>query len=71
MSIKVRLAILGKRQTDVLKELRKRGFETLAYNYFNECLNGMRPTPGSKKVLEACEEVLAEWEREAPEAAGE
>ncbi len=69
MSIKVRLAILGKRQTDILKELRKRGFETLSYNQFNEYVNGMRPTPGGKRVLAACEEVLAEWE--APKAAGE
>lgn len=70
MGIKVRLAVLGKTQVDLLKAVRKKGFETLSYGMFSSYVNEMRIQPKGERVLAACEEVLAQWES-APKAAGE
>lgn len=69
MGIKVRLALMEKTQVDLLKAVRKKGFETLSYGLFSAYVNELRITPQAKRVLAACEEVLREWEK--PKAAGE
>lgn len=64
MSIKVRLLELNKRQTDLLEELRKRGYKTLQPPELSLFINKKLTTPKAREVLSLCEEILSEWESE-------
>lgn len=62
MSIKIKLLELGKRQTDLLTELRKRGWKSLQPSELSIIVNGKLTTPKAQSVLAMCDRILTEWE---------
>ena len=62
---KVRLAILGKKQVDVLSEVRKRGYANLEASQLNAYINERNTTPQAKAVMKIVDDVLDEWESKA------
>ncbi len=62
MNIKIKLLELNKRQVDLLDEIHKRGYPTLAPSVLSRYINRREITPQSKAVLAICEDVLSEWE---------
>lgn len=63
MDIKIRLLKLGKRQLDLLQELRKRG-QQIQSSELSAFINGYIRTPKAGKILELCNEILTIWEKE-------
>lgn len=61
MHIKIRLLELNRKQVDLLKEVRKRGYPKLDPSVLSKYINGRDVTPQSKAVLSLCETILAEW----------
>lgn len=59
----VRLARLGRKQVDVISELRNRGFRVTPaeFSFFK---NGRVTTPKSETVLKAADEIVSQWEAE-------
>ena len=64
MSIKIKLLELNKRQTDLLTELKRRGFKKLQPSELSIIISGKLTTPKAESVLEMCYCILAEWESE-------
>ena len=62
MEIKLRLLKLGKKQVDLIAELRRRGFPTLADTQLSTYINHMPPSPQCRAVMDECEKILKEWE---------
>ena len=62
--IKVKLAILGKRQVDLLKELRNRGYRTLTPQALSSFISGYRVSPQSEAVLGVVRKILRDWEEQ-------
>ena len=62
--IKIRLAQLGKKQVDLLEELQKRGFKTLADSTLCKIVNGRMESPQSDAVKKVITTILDEWEKE-------
>lgn len=63
--IKVRLAKLGKKQVDLVEELRENGFPHMQASTLSLCINGRLTTPQAQEALEACDKILTRWEKEA------
>lgn len=61
---KVRLAILGKKQIDLLFEIRKRGYKNLEPPTLSTYINGNSTSPQAQAVLELIDTILTEWESE-------
>ena len=70
MTIKVRTYNLNYKLTDLLDEVRKRGYPTLDQSLLSRYINGRVIAPQAQTVLALCEEILQEWETEAKAAAG-
>lgn len=64
LEIKIRLMKLGKKQKDLLFELRKRNINTNPPHLSN-VLNGVREGKQSQLILKMCDEIVSEWEKEA------
>lgn len=64
MNIKAKLFELGKKQVDLLEELRKRGYAKLQPPELSTFINKRTTTPKANEVLELCCEILSEWEKE-------
>ena len=64
MSIKIKLLELGKRQTDLLDELRKRGWKRVQQSELSVIINGKLTTPKADAVLSSCHDILKDWESE-------
>lgn len=62
-NIPVRLAKLHKHQTDIIKELRKRGIR-VSQSEFSLWVNGVEDPPRSEGVMKAADEIVTEWEAE-------
>ena len=62
--IKIRLAQLGKKQVDLLEELHKRGFKTVADTTLSKIINGRMESPQADAVKKVIAVILEEWERE-------
>ena len=62
MLIKIKLLELGKRQTDLLDELRKRGWKRLQQTELSTIVNGRLTTKKAQSVLAMCYEILEDWE---------
>ena len=60
--IKARLADVGKKQVDLLRELRAKGITTDSPELSN-MISGVKETPKAQKVLEECHKTLCKWER--------
>lgn len=61
---KVRLAQLGKKQVDLLEELRARGFKTLADSTLCKIINGRMESPQADAVKGAIDMILSDWEHD-------
>lgn len=61
--IKVRLAQLDKKQTDLLDEVRKEGYPRLTQTAFCAYINGRIGGPQAEVVLEIARGILDIWER--------
>ena len=61
---KSRLAALGKRQVDLLAEVRKRGYKNLQPPQISNYLSGMYTGPQAQAVLKIIGDILDEWEKE-------
>ena len=64
IGIKIRLLQLGKRQIDVLDEVRKRGYPKLGTAAFNRYINGHDVTPQAEAVMKIADQIITEWEAE-------
>ena len=61
--LKVRIMLCGKRDVDVVNELRKRGL-CMSSPKFSEALNGYRTGPKPRMILAETEKIVSEWEKE-------
>ena len=64
MEIKIELLKLGKRQKDLIAELRGRGFK-VSPSDFSCMVNGYLQTPKAEKVLAESEVIINEWKESA------
>ena len=65
MDIKIELLKLGKRQVDLLEEIRKRGFVRLYPCQLSDYIGGRNVSPQAKTVLLLCEQIIDEWKKAA------
>ena len=63
-SVKIRLAKINKKQVDLLKEIRKRGFKNLQPPALSTYINGNSTAPQSEAVMKLVYEILSKWEKE-------
>lgn len=64
MNTKIRLIQLGKKQTDLLEELHKRGYRTVNAGCLSRAINNKSIEPLAQRVREMVEDILTEWEAE-------
>ena len=64
MEIKYNLLLLGKRQIDLVREIRKRGYPKMTASLFSKYLNGYEPTPQCEAVLKLAEQIIDEWKEQ-------
>lgn len=62
MSIKIKLLELGKKQIDLLFELRERGCRKLQPSELSLILSGKLTTPKAEHVLAMCNDIIDYWE---------
>ena len=63
-SVKLRLLNLGKKQVDLLKVIRKKGYTNLQPPQLSSYINGANTTPQAKAVMQIVYETLEQWEAE-------
>ena len=61
--IKLRLMELGRKQVELIPELRKRGIERITPSDLSVALKGDSQSPKSQKILSAANEIVTEWEQ--------
>ena len=61
--IKARLAAIGRKQVELIPELRKRGIEKITPADLSNALSGMSQTPKSSAIVSAANEIVTEWEK--------
>lgn len=66
MELKIELVKLGKRQTDLISELRERGYKINPPD-ISAYLSGYIVTPKSQEVLNECERIIEKWKTEESE----
>jgi hypothetical protein len=66
LSIKVRLAMLGKKQVDLFEELNKIGgeYRVSAPSNLNNIINERRTGGKAQMILMKCNQILNKWEME-------
>lgn len=65
--IKITLLELGKKQVDLLDELRKRGYKRLHPSQLSEYINGRQNSPQAYVVKDLIYKILDEWKAERKE----
>lgn len=60
MELKIELVKLGKRQIDLISELRERGYKINPPD-ISAYLSGYIVTPKSQEVLKECENIIEGW----------
>lgn len=63
-SVKLRLLNLGKKQVDLLKVIRKKGYTNLQPPQLSSYINGANTTPQAQAVMKIVYETLEQWEAE-------
>lgn len=58
------LAQAGRKQVELLTELKERGFTNLSDSLLSKYANGRDTGPQAKKVLEASFEIIEGWKKE-------
>ena len=61
-NIKARLAMLGKRSTDVIAELRNYGIVATP-SQFSNAINGRSYGPKDEQIAKVADEIVSKWER--------
>lgn len=64
---KIRMIKLGKRNVDLLEEVRKRGYPKLYQQQLSAYICRREFGPQAKAVLALIEDIITEWERQAKE----
>jgi len=64
-NIKGRVATLGKKNGDVIDELKKRGFATMSDSMYSNIVKGRYNYGMAPEVLEETKKILDEWEGQA------
>ena len=64
LEIKIRLMRIGKKQKDLIPELRKKDIN-INPPYLSNILTGVREGKESIMILQQCDEIISEWERQA------
>lgn len=62
MNIKIKLLELGRRQTDLVVELRKRGYK-IQPSELSSMLSGMLATQKTEEIKRVSEEIIEEWKK--------
>ena len=62
-NLKVRILLCGKKNIDVIEEIKKRGINVSPCS-FSSALHGRLNTPAGRNILQAAEEVISGWEKE-------
>ena len=62
-SLRARIVALGKRNRDVIAELKNRGIYA-SDSKFSNAITGANVEPVSLKIVEVTEKILDEWENE-------
>ena len=62
--VKIVLLKAGKKQVDLLEEIRKRGYPNLYDSQLSRYVTGRERGPQAAAVMELCEEIIDEWENE-------
>lgn len=63
MDVKERLERTGKKQVDLIRALRKKGYEVQP-PALSSILNDVYTYPKALEIKDAASEIVAEWERE-------
>lgn len=63
-AVKIRLLQIGKKQVDLLTEIRKRGYPNLGDTQLSKYVNGRDITPQARAVKKIIEQILDEWEQD-------
>lgn len=63
MELKIELVKLGKRQIDLVSELRERGYKINPPD-ISAYISGYIVTPKSQEVLKECERIIEKWKVE-------
>lgn len=64
MEIKMRLLQVGKKQVDLIHELRKRGYTGIEAPLVSSVISGRNSYPKGLEIREAIGDILSEWEAE-------
>ena len=60
--VKIRLLNLGKKQVDLLKVIRSKGYSNLQPPRLSSYINGANTTPQAQAVMKIVYETLEQWE---------
>lgn len=63
-NIKLDLVRLGRKQIELLPEIRKRGFPNLYESQFRLYMTGRYKGAQGQAVLQLCRDIIAEWKAE-------
>ena len=69
MNIRERLKALGKTQNWLILEMKKHDVSVIT-SEFSNILNGVLTTPKAERVLNLCDKILTEYEKEVRKSAG-
>lgn len=65
-NIPVRLVTLGKKQVDLLREIKRRGipgpYNSLRATELSKFITGVDDPPKSDAILAECDKILTDWE---------
>ncbi|MCL2071477.1 MAG: hypothetical protein FWH07_04485 [Oscillospiraceae bacterium] len=67
-NIKSRLRVLGKKQVDLIKPIRAKGFK-IDPSRLSQALQGHYDSPAYRKIVETAYDIVAMWERQREELA--
>ena len=59
--IKARLAELGKKNVDVIREIKSRGF-SCSPSVFSDAINGRNTSEIADRICEMANDIICEWE---------
>lgn len=69
MNVRERLKALGKTQNWLILEMKKHNVSVIT-SEFSNILNGVLTTPKAERVLNLCDRILTEYEKEVGKSAG-
>ena len=67
MSIKIDLLKLGKKQIDLLAEVRRRGYPKMYESQLSLYLSGRDRSPQGAEVIKLCKDIINDWKSKQKE----